>query len=93
MTLILALLTAGFAIGQLLRGRTALAGVISRLTDVAIYLLLFLLGISVAATPDLADNLMSLGVPALVLSLAGVLGNCLLARFMQRWIRFEVNPD
>jgi uncharacterized membrane protein YbjE (DUF340 family) len=93
MTLILALLTACFMIGQLLRDRTALAGVISRLTDVAIYLLLFLLGISVAATPDLADSLISLGVPALVLSLAGVLGSCLLARFMQRWIRLEVNTD
>jgi hypothetical protein len=87
MTLILALLIAGFATGQLLRARTALAGVISRLTDVAIYLPLFLLGITVAATTDLADNLISLGIPALVPSLAGVLGSCLLAQ-----VYAEVDP-
>ena len=89
MTLILTLLAVGLTIGHLLRGRPALSRMMGPLTDLSVYVLLFLLGVSVAATPDLSANLMSLGLPALVLSLSGVLGSSILARLVRRWIRIE----
>ena len=92
MTLILFLLTLGFAVGHFLRSRPACGQVISKLTDLSIYMLLFLLGISVAATPDLNGNLLTLGIPALILSISGVTGSCLLAMLVQRWIRIDESP-
>ncbi len=89
MTLILILLTIGFIVGHLLRGRPAFSRAVSYLADLSIYVLLFLLGISVAATPDLAHNFVSLGLPAIVLSVSGVIGSCIMAKLVHRWIRIE----
>lgn len=88
MTTIFALLAVGCAIGYLLRSLDRIQKWIGKLTDVSIYCLLFLLGVSVASTPGVSDNLLSLGIPSLVLSISGLLGSCLLARFAQPWLDF-----
>jgi|AP95_1055475.scaffolds.fasta_scaffold104190_2 uncharacterized membrane protein YbjE (DUF340 family) len=88
MTTILALLAVGCAIGYSLRSLDRTEKWIGKLTDISIYCLLFLLGVSVASTPGVSDNLLSLGIPSLVLSITGLLGSCLLAKITSRWFHF-----
>jgi len=87
MTPILALLALGCAIGYLLRDRARVLAWTGKVTNLSSYCLLFLLGVSVASTPGISDNLLLLGHPALLLSISGILGSCILARCLSRWIR------
>jgi uncharacterized membrane protein YbjE (DUF340 family) len=89
MTPILTLLALGFGIGYLTRNRALIVSLTSKLTDLSIYILLFFLGVSVASTPGISEKLLSLGLPALTLSISGILGSCILARLAFRWIRLD----
>ncbi len=86
MVTVLALLTAGTLLGIVLRRSSVADRVIPALTNLSIYVLLFLLGVSVASNETVLRNLGSLGFPATVLALAGILGSCAVARMTQRWI-------
>ena len=50
-----------------------------------IYLLLFMLGLSVGSNDQIMHNLSSLGVEALAISLAGCLGSALAAWFIYKY--------
>lgn len=57
---------------------------INRPITYTIYLLLFLLGISVGHNPQIMDNLGTLGLQALLLSAAGTLGSLCFAWLVYR---------
>lgn len=82
MFIVIGIMFAGIGIGFLLRNRK-LPG-ISQLTIGLIWLLLFLLGLEVGYNEDLIRNLHALGLEALLLAAAGVLGSVLLARLL--WV-------
>lgn len=69
----------GMAIGRLVKKRPAFHQFNERLTMVAIFLLLFLLGVSVGINPDIIKNLPSIGFQAIFLSLGAISGTLLLA--------------
>jgi len=72
-------MAAGMGIGLLLRGRKKLIHILDHLILWSIFLLLFLLGLSIGLNPEIMQNLPSLGVRALVLTLGGVAGSLLAA--------------
>lgn len=67
----------GIAAGLLFRKKKI--GWIQKLIMVLIWALLFLLGIEVGSNRTVIENLHTLGLQALIISLAGVLGSSVLA--------------
>ncbi len=73
------LMFGGMGAGYLLRKRRKLIRGIERAITWCIFLLLFLLGVSIGRNPLIMANLPSLGTTALIISLSGVAGSLLLA--------------
>ncbi len=74
---IILVMMAGIVLGIALR-KIKFISYVSRTISWTIYLMLFLLGISIGGNPAIIGNLSSLGLEALLLGFAGILG-CLLA--------------
>lgn len=79
---ILGIMFCGMAGGYLLRRRTHLLQTLSRGIMPVICLLLFLMGVTVGRNAEVMDNLASLGVEALLLTLGSLAGSILLARYV-----------
>lgn len=81
----LAVMFVGILLGFLLRG-TRLPALASRLVMPAIIILLFFMGLGIGANHRLMDNLPTLGLRGLLLTLAALAGSltvvCLLRRFL-----------
>ncbi len=86
---ILILFAGGCVIGLLIRDLAQVRKWVGKLTNISIYCLLFLLGVSVASTPGVSDNLLSLGIPSLILAFFGVMGSCILAKIAHRWVGLD----
>ena len=78
-TVILVMLS-GVGVGFLLRGRRIHA--VSRVITFFIWVLLFLVGVEVGGNPRVMGGLAGLGVEAVVLAVAGVLGCGVLCRIV-----------
>ncbi|MBS3742135.1 MAG: LysO family transporter [Candidatus Cloacimonetes bacterium] len=85
MLTVLALMTAGVILGFLLRDKCKIIKHIDKLINIAIYLLLFLLGISVGTNRTIINHLDKLGAEALVLSIGAVAGSVTLAFFTYKY--------
>ncbi len=79
MWIILGLMTLGMIIGVSIRHKKKVIKQVNKLVTISVYLLLFLLGISVGLNDELVSNLDTLGVHALIITLMAVLGSVLLA--------------
>ncbi len=88
---IIALMFAGMLVGFLFR-KQRLTG-IHRMITLLIWVLLFLLGVEVGGNEHLIQSLPTLGIEAMVLTLAGLLGSLLLAWGLWVWVnrRKEAN--
>lgn len=75
---VLAITFSGIALGYLLR-RVPWLSHLGRSITYTIWLLLFFFGLQVGANEQVVDNLGTLGVKALEISVAGVLGSCVAA--------------
>ena len=73
--LFLAVLGGGILVGLLLRRQHSLIKGAERLTALAIYLLLFLLGLDVGGNEAVFSRLPELGVQALILSATAIAGS------------------
>ena len=69
MVIVIALLVAGIFTGYLLRNRKQFIKLSSRLTDAAIFLLLFFLGVSVGMNEQVVSNFRNIGLQAFLLTL------------------------
>ena len=78
MFIVIGIMFLGVGVGYLLR-RVPFSQVTGSSISYTIYLLLFLLGISVGTNETIVDNLASLGGEALLIALAGTLGSLLMA--------------
>jgi len=87
MLTIIGLMLAGIAIGFLLRQKRLKW--INQVITVLIWLLLFLLGITVGSNKQIIDGLRNLGLEALFLSVAGIIGSVLCAWALWRWTNNE----
>lgn len=77
MIIVISLMVCGIVIGYLFRERNL--KVVQKLINYAIFLLLFLLGITVGANGEVMDNLDTIGAEAVIITLAAVAGSVLCA--------------
>ncbi|MDL2221304.1 lysine exporter LysO family protein [Parabacteroides sp. OttesenSCG-928-N08] len=75
---VILIMFAGIGVGYLCRKRPLLPQ-IGRVITVTIFLMLFMLGLSVGSNEELMNNLPTLGGQALLLASAGTLGSVLAA--------------
>lgn len=83
MVIVIGLMIAGIVIGYILRERNL--KIVHELITWAIFLLLFLLGITVGANKDVMDNLGTIGYEALLITLAAVSGSVFCAWCVYRF--------
>ena len=76
---ILVAMAAGITVGYLLRSKEQLFVYADKIVMVAIFLLLFVLGISVGINKVVVNNLHVIGLKALVLALSAVFGSVFLS--------------
>jgi len=79
MITVVAVMTAGIVLGYFLRHKKKIIKINDKLIMWAIYLLLFVLGISIGTNETIMKNLPVLGLKALAITFGGVLGSILLA--------------
>ena len=72
---ILVIMAAGMVIGYLLRQKQAVFAVIDRIVMGIIFLLLFVLGISVGLNETVVSSIHIIGIKAVVLTLGAVMGS------------------
>ncbi len=85
MVAVISIMIAGMVVGYFIRNREVLVKLNDKLTMWSIYLLLFLMGISIGANRTIVGNMASLGVTALIITVGGVLGSLLVA-----WIGYRI---
>jgi len=81
---VLLFLAGGVFVGYLLRSRKNVLAVAERATTWSLYLLIFLLGISVGTNEAVVRALGRLGMQALVLSVGGIVGSVLVGCLVSR---------
>ncbi|BAX79100.1 LysO family transporter [Labilibaculum antarcticum] len=77
--IVLAIMVLGIGIGLIIGNRAKIIKIVGVLTSFSIFLLLFLLGIGVGTNNKIINNLDSIGIQALVLSLGAILGSLICA--------------
>ena len=82
MLVILLCFVVGIGAGFALRARWRLAALAGRLTNTAVCLLLFVLGLSIGVNDRLVDNLGTLGLEALALAAGAVSGSIVITFFI-----------
>lgn len=79
MITVLLLMTGGMIIGWILHTKKKLIHITSELTNWAIYLLLFLLGLSVGTNEKILDNFSQIGFQAILITVFAVTGSILMS--------------
>jgi len=92
MIAILILMCSGILTGLLIRKRKTLIQQIERLIIWSIFILLFLMGLSIGRDPLIMNELPSLGLTAALISLAGTLGSLFAALLLWRLL-FKKKPS
>jgi uncharacterized membrane protein YbjE (DUF340 family) len=84
MFFVLILLLLGILFGRLLRNKPLSLKLIDRITTWSIYLLLFLMGISIGSNKEIVSNISSLGIKALTITAFSLTGSILLSIIVYR---------
>lgn len=79
MITVLLIMIAGIAFGWLIQKRKKVVKFINSSIIWIIFLLLFFMGIAVGGNPEIMQNLPTIGLKGLILSVAAVLGSVILA--------------
>lgn len=83
MIIVISLMVCGIVLGYIFREKNL--KIVQKLINYAIFLLLFLLGITVGANDNVMNNLDSIGLEALIITLAAVSGSILCAWAVYRF--------
>ena len=83
---ILLLMCSGIVIGLFIRNRSDLIKRIDQLVIWSIFILLFLMGMSIGRDPVIMSKLPSLGLTAALISLAGVTGSLFTAWLLWKYL-------
>jgi uncharacterized membrane protein YbjE (DUF340 family) len=81
---VVAIMLSGIAVGFLLRKRRL--RVVPHAVTVLIWLLLFFLGVEVGENPQVINGIRNLGLEALWLALAGIVGTVLFSWVLWKWV-------
>lgn len=79
--IVLAIMILGIGIGLIIGNKPKIIKIIGALTSFSIFLLLFILGIGVGTNDKIINNLHSIGIQALILTIGAVLGSLICAYF------------
>jgi uncharacterized membrane protein YbjE (DUF340 family) len=79
--IVLSIMILGIGLGLIIGNKPKIIKLIGALTSFSIFLLLFLLGIGVGANDKIINNLHTIGIQALVLTVGAVLGSLICAYF------------
>jgi uncharacterized membrane protein YbjE (DUF340 family) len=82
---VLIIMGAGFLAGYFLRNQSKLIKTNDRLVLIAVFALLFLMGVAIGGSPEMISQLHLLGVKALLISIAGIVFSVLIAIFVYRY--------
>lgn len=83
MIIVISLMVCGIVLGYIFREKNL--KIVQKFINYAIFLLLFLLGITVGANADVMNNLNSIGLEALIITLAAISGSILCAWAVYRF--------
>lgn len=87
---VIIIMFSGIIIGFLFNKNNIKVKYLENFTNIAIYILLFLLGISVGTNKTIIDNFDKIGISAFLITIATVLGSILLALFTYNlWFKNE----
>ena len=86
MLTVILIMSAGMAAGYLLRKRKVLYKRLDQTVSIVIYLLLFLLGLTVGQNRTIVENFHLIGAEALFVTLASVAGSVILAAAVYRML-------
>ncbi|QZE15443.1 lysine exporter LysO family protein [Halosquirtibacter laminarini] len=84
MLLLIFIMVVGIVLGHFLRKKSVVIRANNILTTLAIYLLLFVLGVGVGSDKNIITNLPSLGWDAFILTVGAVFGSILCVRFVEK---------
>ncbi len=79
MTTVLIIMTIGITIGFFISKKESLIKINDKLVTWAIYLLLFLLGIGVGTHKDIINNIHTIGLQAIIITIGAILGSLVCA--------------
>lgn len=82
---VIIIMLAGFFVGVLIREKKNILKKVDFGVTIAIYILLFLMGVSVGSNKLIINNLHNIAFKALIITLGAVLGSCLTALFIYRF--------
>lgn len=85
MLTVVIIMISGIVVGYLIRSFGKLVKTNEKLTTWAIYVLLFLMGISIGANKSIMSSLHTLGLKALLISAGGILGSVALG-----WLTYKL---
>lgn len=85
MFVVILIMMAGVAVGRLLRHRNL--SYLGKITNMLIWVLLFLLGVEVGGDERIVRGIGSLGLEAVAVAVAGVAGSAILASGLWRWTK------
>ncbi len=86
---VLLFLATGMLVGYLLQSRRKILEALSVATTWSLFVLIFLLGVSVGANHSILTSLGRLGVQALILSAGGIVGSVAVACLAARALHLE----
>lgn len=84
MTLVLIIMLIGIFCGYLIRNHKRIKVFNDKLTNIAIYALLLLLGISVGANKTIIQNIHYLGITALIITMGSISGSVFILWFIYK---------
>lgn len=86
MLIVIAVMIAGVFVGHLLKKNKRLFKFIGKLNMWIIFLLLFVMGLSIGNNPQIIDNLSGLGVSAILIGLVSTMGSVFAAYLVYKYI-------
>lgn len=75
MVAVLVIMTAGAVLGFFLRNQPKIVLANDKLIMLAVFGLLFLMGVAIGSNPDIIKRLPVLGIQALIIAVAGIVGS------------------
>jgi len=87
MTEILIIMLSGMVLGFILREKRQIIILFDRLASLSIYLLLFLLGLSIGGNEFIINQFGQIGMNAVALALSGISGSVILSYFAYKFFK------
>ncbi|MCL1833966.1 MAG: LysO family transporter [Leptospirales bacterium] len=93
MTEILIIMFSGIALGFIIRKKRYVIMLFDKLTSFSIYLLLFLLGLSIGNNEIIINQFGRIGINAILLAFSGIVGSVMLSYFVYKFFKREEKED